>query len=169
MLGAIGFESACQGLRLFHMQLEYRSALPEDAPECVAMRGETRENALSEDQLRSIGITARSWAENIRSGAVAGYICTLGGRMVGYCFGAPDTGEIEVLVVLRDFENRGIGCELLQRTTARLAEFGHRRLWLGCSPFSTSRSYGFYRHLGWRSTGDFDKHGDEILEIILEP
>jgi hypothetical protein len=90
------------------MQLKYRSALPEDAPECVAARGKTRENALSREQLRTIGITAKSWAENIHSGAVAGYICTFAGNIVGYCFGAPDTGEIEVLVVLPDFENRGI-------------------------------------------------------------
>jgi hypothetical protein len=29
------------------------------------------------------------------------------------------------------------------------------------------RSYGFYRHLGWRSTGSFDDRGDEILEYRL--
>jgi GNAT superfamily N-acetyltransferase len=151
------------------MHLKYRSALTKDAPECVVLRGETRENALSAEQLRALGITAKSWAENIRSGTVAGYICTFAGRMVGYCFGVRETGEIEVLVVLPDFENRGVGRELLRRTADRLAEFGHRRLWLACSPHPSSRSYGFYRHLGWRSTGAFDARGDEILEIVLEP
>jgi GNAT superfamily N-acetyltransferase len=149
------------------MLMKYRSALPADAPDCLAMRGKTRENALSREQLHSIGITAESWAENIRAGVVEGHICTVSEKLVGYCFGARESGEIEVLAVLPDFENRGIGRELLMRTTDRLADFGHRRLWLGCSPIPTSRSYGFYRHLGWRSTGTFDKYGDEILEFVI--
>jgi GNAT superfamily N-acetyltransferase len=142
--------------------------LPEDAAECIAIRSETRENAFSEEQLRSIGITAESWAENIRTGALPGHVCTAEGNIVGYCFGSRDTGEIEVLVVLPDFEDRGVGRELLQRTTQSLTELGHRRLFLGCSPDPSSRSYGFYRHLGWRSTGTFDQRGDEILEIFVQ-
>ncbi len=149
--------------------MKYRSALPEDAAECVAVRGKTRQNAFSEEQLRSIGVTVESWGENIRSGALPGHVCTSEQNIVGYCFGSRETGEIEVLVVLPDFENRGIGRELLKRTTEQLAELGHSRLFLGCSPYPTSRSYGFYRHLGWRSTGTFDKNGDEILEILVEP
>lgn len=150
------------------MHLNYRSALPEDATECVALRGKTRQNAVSEQQLRSVGITAKSWGENIRSGALPGNVCIFEGNIVGYCFGARETGEIEVLVVVPDFENRGIGRELLKRTTKGLAELGHSRLFLGCSPITTSKSYGFYRHLGWRPTGTFDQHGDEILELFVE-
>lgn len=149
--------------------MEYRPASPEDTAECVAIRGKTRENAFNEEQLRSIGITAESWAENIRTGALPGYLCIVDGNIIGYCFGSRETGEIEVLIVLPDFEDRGIGRELLQRTSRRLAELGHRRLYLGCSPYPTSRSYGFYRRLGWKSTGTFDARGDEILEIFVEP
>jgi ribosomal protein S18 acetylase RimI-like enzyme len=151
------------------MQLTYRPAQPDDAAECVAVRGATRENAYSEEQLRSIGITATSWGDNIRSGALPGHVCISGGNIVGYCFGSREAGEIEVLVVLPDFEDRGIGRELLDRMTGSLAQLGHRRLFLGCSPVPTSRSYGFYRHLGWRSTGTFDQRGDEILELFVEP
>lgn len=152
------------------MQLNYRSTVPEDAAECVALRGKTRENAFSEEQLRSIGVTAKSWAENIHSGALPGHVCTDEENIVGYCFGVRENGEIQVLVVLPDFENCGIGRDLLKRTSQELAGLGHARLFLGCSPFPTSRSYGFYRHLGWRSTGTFDQYGDEILEIhTIEP
>ena len=47
---------------------------------------------------------------------------------------------------------------------------GTQRLWahpafLDCSPDPKVRSYGFYRHLGWQSTGALDTHGDEILEF----
>ena len=151
------------------MRLTYRSAQPADAAECVAVRGRTRENALSAGQLRALGITAKSWAENIRCGALPGHVCTSAGNIIGYCFGLRDSGEIEVLAVLPEFEDGGIGRELLHRTAGSLAELGHRRLFLGCSPDPTSRSYGFYRHLGWRSTGTFDQRGDEILEIFVEP
>jgi N-acetylglutamate synthase-like GNAT family acetyltransferase len=79
-----------------------------------------------------------------------------------------ETGEIQVVAILPDFEDHGIGRELLDRTSKELAKLGHTRLFLGCSPDPVSRSYGFYRHLGWRSTGTFDQYGDEILEILVE-
>ena len=148
--------------------LKYRPALPEDAAECVVVRGRTRQNAASEEWLRSIGITSKSWGENIRSGALPGEVCVVDGEIVGFCFGVRETGEIQVLAVLPDFENCGVGRELLNRTSKELAKLGHARLFLGCSPDPASRSYGFYRHLGWRSTGTFDKYGDEILEIFVE-
>jgi len=152
------------------MHFKYRPALPEDAEECVALRGRTRENAFSEEQLRAFGITAKSWGKNIDSGVLPGHVCTFDGNIVGYCFGAREIGEIVVLALLPDFENRGIGRELLNRMIKKLAQLGHNRLFLGCSPDPKSRSYGFYRHLGWRSTETFDEYGDEILEInVIEP
>ena len=149
--------------------LKYRPALPEDAEECLVVRGKTRQNAASEYWLRSIGVTSESWAGSIRSGALPGHVCTVDGKIVGFCFGARKTGEIEVVAMLPDFENLGIGQKLLDKTSMELAKLGHTRLFLGCSPDPESRSHGFYRHLGWRSTGSFDGYGDEILEIFIEP
>jgi len=148
--------------------LEYRPAVPEDVTECLVVRGRTRQNPASEELLRSIGITSESWAENIRSGALPGHVCIVDGKIVGFCFGMRETGEIQVVAILPDFEDHGIGRELLDRTSKELAKLGHTRLFLGCSPDPVSRSYGFYRHLGWRSTGTFDQYGDEILEILVE-
>ncbi len=147
--------------------IECRPALPEDAAECVVVRGQTRENAASEEFLRSIGVTTESWSDNIRTGALPGHVCVVEGKIVGYCFGVQKTGEIQVLAVLPEFENRGIGRALLDRTIQELADLGHTRLFLGCNPDSAGRSHGFYRHLGWRSTGTFDQHGDEILELFI--
>ena len=149
------------------MNLRYRLAIPADAAECVVLRGKTRENAITEHQLRARGITAKSWGENIKTGALPGHVCIVDENIVGYCFGASNSGEIIVLALLPDFENRGIGRELLSRVTRDLAELGHSRLFLGCSPDPGSRSYGFYRHLGWRSTETFDQYGDEILEVVV--
>lgn len=147
------------------MHLEYRPALPADAQACVTLRGKTAENAFSEEQLRGIGITAESWGNNIASGALPGHVCICDGDIVGYCFGSSKTGEIEVLVVLPAFENQGIGRELLKMAVQQLFALGHSRVYLGCNPDPKVRSHGFYRHLGWRPTGNFDQYGDEILEL----
>lgn len=151
--------------------LDFQAAVADDAAECVRARAMTRENAIPEERLRAIGITAESWASDIRSGAVTGVFCRTagsGGRsMVGYCFGDPETGEILVLVVLPEFEGAGLGRRLLGRVVGQLERLGHRRLFLGCSPDPGLRSHGFYRHLGWRNTGLRDKRGDEVLELLL--
>ncbi len=148
------------------MNLVYRRAQPDDAAACIVLRGKTRENAVSAARLRSLGITAESWANDIRSGALPGHICTVDGTLIGYCFGAPATGEIVVLALLPEFENRGVGRVLLERMIQQLVASGQNRLFLGCSADPASRSHGFYRHLGWVSTGETDKYGDEILETI---
>ncbi|WP_175862689.1 GNAT family N-acetyltransferase [Burkholderia cepacia] len=44
---------------------------------------------------------------------------------------------------------------------------GFTSLFLGCSTDPTSRSYGFYRHLGWTPTGTLDAAGDEILTLRI--
>jgi ribosomal protein S18 acetylase RimI-like enzyme len=146
--------------------LAYRTARPEDAAACMTLRGQTRQNAVSAERLRALGITERSWAEDIRQGELPGHLCSSQGRMVGYCFGSRSTGEIVVLALLPAFEQRGIGKALLTRMTHDLVTLGHQRLFLGCSTDPQSRSWGFYRHLGWRPTGELDRHGDEILECF---
>ena len=147
---------------------DYQPATASDARECVRIRGQTRENAVSEERLRALGITAESWAEDIRIGALPGFVCKLGNRMAGYCFGAALTGEIVVLVVLPEFEGQGIARQLLALVVKHLRGLGHKRLFLGCSANPAVRSYGFFRHLGWRSTGTVDALGDEVLELFAQ-
>jgi GNAT superfamily N-acetyltransferase len=144
--------------------ITYRRARPDDAAECVVLRGMTRENAISAERLAAVGITVQSWAADIGSGAAIGHLAVAGDRIVGYCFGARATGEVVVLALLPAYEQRGIGKALLARVVADLQELGFERLFLGCSRDPATRSHGFYRHLGWRSTGTFDAAGDEVLE-----
>lgn len=150
------------------MNVTYRTARADDASACVTLRGQTRENAVSEQRLRELGITAQSWAADIASGTLPGHVCCSNDNIVGYCFGSTTDGEIVVLALLPEFENRGIGRELLAQMIRQLAALGKTRLFLGCSRDPKSRSYGFYRHLGWRSTGMFDGHGDELLEYFVD-
>jgi ribosomal protein S18 acetylase RimI-like enzyme len=151
---------------IMHSQFEYRIAAPADVAECIEIRGVTRENAISAERLASMGITEASWSESVQDDSLPGVVCIFEGRIIGYCFGERHTGEIVVLALLPKHEDKGIGKTLLSKVSSFLFRQGHRRLFLGCSADPASRSFGFYRHLGWRSTGEFDANGDEILEFL---
>ena len=146
----------------------YRPAVPGDVAACIDLRGRTRENAVSAARLSAIGITVASWSEAVRRGSLPGYVCLADGEIVGYCFGATASGEVEVLALLPAFEDQGIGKTLLNHVIETLGNIGFTRLFLGCSSDPASRSYGFYRHLGWRSTGSVDARGDEVLEYFIK-
>lgn len=146
--------------------MNIRLATPDDIQACVALRGQTRENAVSIEQLVALGITAESWANGVRSGLLTGYVYTEHESIVGYCFGDNGSGEVVVLALLPAYERRGIGQRLLQLTVKHLSDAGHRRVFLSCAADPATRSHGFYRHLGWASTGSFDHAGDEILELF---
>ena len=147
--------------------LMYRKAVPEDAAMCIEIRGRTRENAFSVEALKALGITVESWGDGIRDGCFPGYVCVEDGRMVGYCFGDRDTGEIIVLAMVPSHEGIGAGKALLQLVVDDFRKSGFNALFLGCSKEPEARSYGFYRHLGWKPTGQFDAGGDEILALQL--
>lgn len=147
--------------------ITFHAARAEDTAAFIELRGKTRQNAITEERLAAVGITAASWAEMMRSGSLPGHVCHRDGQLAGYCFGERDTGEIIVLALLPELEGMGVGKTLLALVMADLRAQGHARLFLGCSSDPASRSYGFYRHLGWTSTGETDKYGDEVLECRL--
>jgi GNAT superfamily N-acetyltransferase len=146
--------------------LTYRPAVPQDIAACIDLRGKTRENAVSVERLKSLGVTHESWSRGVADGVLPGHVCLDEGRLVGYCFGDSTTGEVVVLALLPDWEGRGIGKYLLNRIVRDFTRLGFQRLFLGCSSDPKVRSYGFYRHLGWRSTGTLDAHNDEVLEYF---
>ena len=130
------------------------------------IRGKTRENAIPADRLASVGITVASWSEEVRRGTLLGHVCLANEQIIGYCFGDSTSGEVVVLAVLPDFEGQGIGKKLLNLVVQDLLAAGFSRLFLGCAADPATRSHGFYRYLGWRSIGTYDRAGDEILELI---
>ena len=150
------------------MSIEYKPAPPDFTAEYIRLRGLTRENPVPEERLRSLGITAETLANDIRSSELQGFVSYSGHELVGYCFGATVTGEVVVLAVRPTHESNGVGRRLLDLVVEQLRLQGHKRLYLGCSSDPTVRSYGFYRHLGWRSTGTVDERGDDVLELLPE-
>jgi GNAT superfamily N-acetyltransferase len=149
------------------MPLTYRRAVPSDIAACIELRGKTRENAVSVERLKQLGITQASWGADVASGDLPGHVCIDDGRIVGYIFADKNTGEVVVLALLPEWEGKGIGKKLLEMMVTDLTKVGFRRLFLGCSSDPNVRSHGFYRHLGWKSTGTFDANHDEVLELLL--
>lgn len=147
--------------------LIYRKAVPDDAAMCIDIRGRTRENAFSADELRALGITVESWHAGVADGSFSGYVAIVNGHMAGYCFGDSDTGEVIVLALLPEYEGIGAGKALLQLLVEDFSAQGFKELFLGCSTDPQVRSYGFYRHLGWVPTGAMDAGGDEILKLRI--
>ncbi|WP_313621330.1 GNAT family N-acetyltransferase [Achromobacter sp.] len=148
------------------MDIVYRAARAEDVPACIDIRGKTRENAFSAEQLAAVGVTLETWTEAVRDGSLPGYVATVGDRIAGYCYGDKETGEIVVLALLPDYEGHGAGKTLLNLMVRDLKALGYARVFLGCATDPAVRSYGFYRHLGWSSTGLLDDAGDEVLEYF---
>ncbi len=145
------------------MPVFVRDARPEDAAACIDLRGRTRENAFSAEDLRALGITPESWRDGIRDGSLPGVVALADGALAGYCFGDRDSGEILVLALLPACEGRGIGRALLDQVMQTLRGLGHERLFLSCAADPGVRSHGFYRRLGWTPTGEIDAAGDEVL------
>ncbi len=146
--------------------MRIRPATANDIPDCVILRGLTSENAISPEQLAAMGITVESWSCEVTSGSLPGFVCVCEDSIVGYCFGNKATGEVVVLALLPAYEAKGLGKQLLDFVINLLVEAGHRRLFLACASDPAVRSHGFYRHLGWASSGTFDLSGDEILELF---
>lgn len=148
------------------MEFIYRPARGEDVAACIDIRGKTRENAFSVEDLAAAGVTLASWTAAVKDGSLPGYVATVDGKVAGYCFGDTETSEIVVLALLPEYEGHGVGKTLLNLVVRDLEALGFQRLFLGCASDPAVRSYGFYRHLGWKSTGAFDDRNDEILEFI---
>jgi len=88
------------------MNPDYRLALPEDIDACVDLRGRTRENAFSVEQLQDLGITVDSWRAAVEHGKFRGHVCRIDMRLAGYCFADVTAGEIVVLALLPEWDGR---------------------------------------------------------------
>lgn len=146
-------------------EVAFRALREGDIEEIFDVRGATRENAISRERLAALGITPASIAEHLAAGATRGWVCSSGSRIVGFCIAEWAAGEVLVLAVLPAFEGRGIGKTLLSLAVEWLRSFKPARVWLGASSDPATRSYGFYRSLGWRPVGEKDTHGDQILVL----
>jgi GNAT superfamily N-acetyltransferase len=138
-----------------------------DIPVLFEIRPRTRENALTLDELRAMGITPDSVASWLTS-STQGWLCeTPAGQAVGFCMADSRSGELLVIALLPEAEGRGIGGRLMGCAESWLAQSGCARAWLTTDLDPSLRAYGFYRHRGW--TDWKLEHGLRWMQLSLPP
>ena len=142
--------------------MQYREITKNDISALFSIRIATRENTLSIEELAQYGITPKSIAAALLED-VKGWLYETEDKIVGFAMGNKTTGEMLVIALLPNYEGLGIGKQLLTLVENWLFTKGHNELWLTTSPDPKIRSHGFYKKLGWVSTGVMQGN-DEIFK-----
>jgi ribosomal protein S18 acetylase RimI-like enzyme len=146
--------------------MKFREVTVADVPALFDVRPKTRENALTLEDLRRLGITPQSVTASL-SQSTRGWLCEVDGRVVAFSMADCATTEFLVIAVLPEHEGRGIGGRLMALAEAWLAASGCRRAWLSTDPDTSLRAYGFYRRRGW--TDWKIERGNRYMELDLAP
>ena len=109
----------------------------------------TRENAISPEGLRALGITPEAVVQKL-STSHRGWLCEVNQRIVGFAIGDGATGELWVIAVLPEFEGRRIGSRLLLLVEDWLWSLSWEEIWLWTSVDERMRAFAFYIAHGWR-------------------
>ena len=137
-----------------------------DLPQVFDVRVSTLENSVTLEYLEELGITPESVAAAIQDDA-KGWVCETNGRIVGFAMGDKSDGEVTVLALHPDFEQRGYGKQLLARVRDWLFDAGHEEIWLLTGANESFRAYGFYQAQGWRPTGEVI--GEDEKFVLAKP
>ena len=136
-----------------------------DIPALFHVRPRTRENALTIEDLRAMGITPESVASWLEA-STSGWLCEIANSdVVGFCMADHSTGELLVIALLPEHEGCGIGARLMECAESKLAQSGCKRAWLTTALDPTLRAYGFYRHRGW--TDWKLENGKRFMQLAL--
>lgn len=129
-----------------------REMEPKDVPGCFVVRTSVRENHLSREELRRLGITEESVTALLTT-THKGWVCEIDRQIVGFSMGNHHTGELWIIAVRPDYEGRGIGRRLIELTVHWLQARGCPGIWLWTSPDVSLRAYAFYLKSGWEDCG----------------
>ncbi len=128
--------------------MTYREIASEDMQAIFDVRVATWHNEHGQEELTRMGITHESVRERMKD-SHRGWLCEVGGRVVGFAMGDRKTGEMWVIAVLREHEGQGVGKRLLALVEEWLRREGWREIWLTTDTDENFRAVGFYRRQGW--------------------
>lgn len=135
------------------MGINIRQALTSDVEDIFIVRTSVRENHLSREDMRQMGITESVVTDMLEQNPCA-WVAVDNGDIVGFSMILPDEGCLFAAFVLPGYENLGIGQTLV--TTAEEELFKHHDcIWLETAKHS--RAVKFYKHLGWGNETDVDE------------
>lgn len=125
-----------------------REIVESDIPSLFLVRPLTRENAMSLEELASIGVTPDSMKAAIK-GSHRGWLFEEDGEVGGFAMGNSENAELTVMALLPAHEIKGIGGKLLARVENWLESEGCKKIWLTTDINPKLRAYGFYLRHGW--------------------
>ena len=131
------------------MSARFREITSRDVPALFDVRTATHQNNMTLEELHSLGINVESVREKLEE-TYKGWLCEVGGQVVGFAMGDRATGELWVIAVLPEYIGKGIGSRLLRAVENWLAESGCDRLWLTTDVDPALKAYDFYRRHGWQ-------------------
>jgi len=136
-----------------------RPATTSDISDIFAIRTSVRENRLSLEQLRHMGITEES-ISSIISGQDCAWIAEVNDMAVGFAMADVEEGCVFALFVRQEWGNQGVGKQLMEKVESFLLA-RHEAIWLETD--GSSRAAGFYAHLGWKRAAELE-NGDIRFE-----
>ena len=142
-----------------------REIVEEDIPALFVIRPQTRENAMSVEELANIGITPDSIKAAI-NGSHRGRLYEEDGEVGGFAMGDSAKAELTVMAMLPLYEGKGIGGKLLGRVESWLASEGCQKIWLTTDIDPQLRAYGFYLKHGWQDWKI--EHGLRFMTRVLD-
>lgn len=147
--------------------MHYREIEDHDIPAIFAVRIQTWHTPRGAEELVQMGITPESVRAMLQAGTHRGWLAEIDGTVVGFTMGNRQNGEMWVVAVLPEWENQGIGRQLMERVESWLFSEGWSEIWLTTDPDETVRAIGFYRRLGW-TDWKFER-GDRYMRKSAPP
>lgn len=138
----------------------FREATIADIKGMSRVRMSVKENILSNPAL----VTPESYREMLEEKG-AGWVCEIGGVIVGFAIVDLTDANIWALFVDPDHDKKGIGRNLHDTMLDWSFKQGINKLWLSTEP--GSRAESFYHKAGWEITG-LTASGEVRFEMELE-
>ncbi|MGQ5523708.1 GNAT family N-acetyltransferase [Chitinimonas sp. PSY-7] len=129
-----------------------RMAVTADVAALFKIRTSVRENHLSLEELRELGITAETLPAMLQ-GDGHGWVAEECGEAVAFSMVDASLATVFAMFVLPEYERRGLGRLLMQEAEHWLFSRNCKQIWLQTDKNQEVRANGFYQHLGWTCDG----------------
>jgi GNAT superfamily N-acetyltransferase len=138
----------------------FREAQLSDIPQIQIIRHSVKENVLSDAAL----VTDKDCEEFLAIRG-KGWVCEVGGNIVGFSIADLQKNNVWALFVHPDFEAKGIGKRLHNELLDWYFNQTNENIWLSTAP--NTRAEEFYRLNGWKEVGVHGK-GEIKFEMSFE-
>ena len=130
-----------------------------DVPVTFEIAFQSRGKSYKREALTAVGITEEATVVMLDVlHSHEGWVCECDGKVVGAAMADKNTGELWVVVVLPEYERKGIGSKLYIQAIEWLVSLGWKEAWLAILPDIQVNGYSFFLKRGWvndEMRGDF--------------